>query len=102
LDAQHSGAGANGGLCSMYIDDPSTGGRKYISKNFHSQPTLYVGGSELLVQGTLLNNKELAQRFKLIEAPKSAVTDWMQSKEIQADDERTLDVEPQGGTLVVS
>lgn len=102
VDAQHSGSGANSGLCAMYIDDPSSaGGRRYISKNFHSHPTLYVGGSELLVQSTLLNSKELAQRFKFIEAPKSAVTAWMQSKEKPADDERKLDVEPIGGTLVL-
>lgn len=103
MDAQHSGTGANTGMCALYIDDPSSDmGRKYISKNFHAQPTLYVSGSELIVQSTLLNNRDLAQRFKLIETPKSAVIDFLQAKESQAAEERTNDVAPRGGTLVVS
>jgi hypothetical protein len=103
MDAQHSGSGANSGMCALYIDDHSgEGGRDYISKNFHSQPTLYIGGSELLVQSTLMNSKDLAQRFKFIEPPKSAVSDFLQSRETQAEYERTHDVEPLGGTLVVS
>ena len=103
LDSQHSGVGANSGMCAMYIDDPNGGGgRTYISKNFHSQPTLYVAGSELLVQSTMINDKDLAKRFKFIELPKSAVTDWLQRKEDEfQEDERTLDVEPLGGTLVL-
>ena len=103
LDSQHSGVGANTGMCAMYIDDPNGGGgRTYISKNFHSQPTLYVAGSELLVQSTMINDKDLAKRFKFIELPKSAVTDWLQTKEDEfQEDERTLDVEPLGGTLVL-
>jgi hypothetical protein len=102
MDAQHSGTdGANSGLCALYIDDPNAVGRReYISKSFHSHPTLYIGGSELLVQNTLMNNKDLAQRFRLIEQPKSAVTDFLQSQD--SVEERILDVEPLGGTLVVS
>eukprot|EP00526_Cylindrotheca_closterium_P010063 CAMPEP_0113643660 /NCGR_PEP_ID=MMETSP0017_2-20120614/22966_1 /TAXON_ID=2856 /ORGANISM="Cylindrotheca closterium" /LENGTH=397 /DNA_ID=CAMNT_0000555205 /DNA_START=1 /DNA_END=1194 /DNA_ORIENTATION=- /assembly_acc=CAM_ASM_000147 len=103
MDAQHSGTdGANSGLCALYIEDPTSGaegGRQYISKSFHSHPTLYIGGSELLVQNTLMNSKDLAQRFRLIEQPKSAVTDFLQSQE--SIEERILDVEPTGGTLVL-
>ncbi|KAL3942731.1 MAG: hypothetical protein SGBAC_003138 [Bacillariaceae sp.] len=118
MDAQHSstsgggggdGGGANSGLCALYIDNDAGAGagvgagtdgkRQYISKNFHSHPTLYIGGSELLVQNTLMNTKELAQRFRLIEQPKSAVTDFLQSQE--SVEERILDVEPTGGTLVL-
>jgi len=101
MDAQHSGMdGANSGLCALYIDDPSAeGGRQYISKSFHSHPTLYIGGSELLVQNTLMNSKDLAQRFRLIEQPKSVVSEFMQPQD--SVEERTQDVEPIGGTLVL-
>lgn len=106
MDAQHDGVGggANTGLCALYVDDPSAeGGRRYVSRNFHSHPTLYVGGSELLVRSTILNDKDTADRFRFIEPPKSVVTDWMErsSAEARVADERALDVEPLGGTLVL-
>lgn len=112
LDAQYrAGFDPDGssstGTCALYVDDPnSTQGIQYVSKAFHPHPTLYVAGSEFLVQQLWMSDRrDLARRFHLIEPPKSLVTDWLASRNkknnIVAEDERAVDVPPLAGTLVV-
>jgi hypothetical protein len=96
MDSQRHGSGN----CAMYIDTPDGAGTQYITKHFNAHPTLFVAGGELLTQKLLVNRRELADRFHFIEPPKSLVTDWLNSLH-KADDETILDVEPNGGTLVV-
>jgi Rps23 Pro-64 3,4-dihydroxylase Tpa1-like proline 4-hydroxylase len=96
MDSQRHGSGN----CAMYIDTPDGAGTQYITKNFNAHPTLFVAGGELLTQKLLVDRREWADRFHFIEPPKSVVTDWLNSLH-KADDETMLDVEPNGGTLVV-
>ena len=116
LDAQHDGANIGSGSssdqhrCAMYVDDPVQEGRvQYITKEFNPNPTLFVAGSEFLVQKLLIQpheRRDWADRFHLIEPPKSKITDWLatfddQQKTAAADDESVLEVPPLAGTLVV-
>jgi len=112
LDAQYynnnnENTSSGSGTCALYVDDPtSSQGIQYISKAFHAHPTLYVAGSEFLVQQLWMSDRrDLAQRFHLIEPPKSRVTDWLASRtkknNSMAEDERVVDVPPLAGTLVV-
>lgn len=95
------------GDCAMYILDGNT--KTYISKAFQTNPIMYIAGSELLVKKTLFaNRKDLADRFHLIEPPKSKIGDllkgdkaYMGSGENAAFDEELEDVDPRGGTLVL-
>jgi len=107
LDAQHDG-GANH-RCAMYVVDPVREGQlQYITKEFNPNPTLFVAGSEFLVQKLSIQQqrRDWADRFHLIEPPKSKITDWLTAldddqKTAAADDESVLDVPPLAGTLVV-
>jgi Rps23 Pro-64 3,4-dihydroxylase Tpa1-like proline 4-hydroxylase len=119
MDAQHGGGGGGGGArssssisaekkagnCAMYIDSSSSSTKRlYITNHFNAHPTLFVAGGELLTQKLLVTRRDFAARFHFIEPPKFLVTDFLQSTQKKAaanDDESALDVEPQGGTLVV-
>ena len=65
----------------MYVDDPVREGQvRYITKDFNPNPTLFVAGSEFLVQKLLIQpheRRDWADRFHLIEPPKSRITDWL-------------------------
>jgi len=95
------------GDCAMYILDGMK--RTYISKAFQTNPIMYISGSETLVKKTLFaDRKDLADRFHLIEPPKSRITDILKgdkayagSGEVAAVDEELEDVDPRGGTLVL-
>jgi hypothetical protein len=97
MDSQIHGSGN----CAMYIDTPDGAGTQYITDHFNVNPTLFVAGGERLTQELLVNRRDLAERFHFIEPPKSAVTEWLNSRHNKADDETILDVEPNGGTLFV-
>ena len=112
LDAQRH----DHGDCQMYIQlseetDSDHNRRHYISKAFRTNPILYMAGSELLVKKTLLNNPDLADRFHLIEPPKSKLSDLLMTNKDGGpycgqglpayEDEELRDVDPRGGTLVL-
>ena len=103
----------NHGDCAMYVVNDDNGisanTKSYISKNFQTQPIMYVAGSETLVKKTLFGDrKDIADRFHLIEPPKSKISDILKGDksyagwgEDGAADEVLEDVEPRGGTLVM-
>jgi Rps23 Pro-64 3,4-dihydroxylase Tpa1-like proline 4-hydroxylase len=94
--------------CVLYIrkDENDVHQRINLTPEFDSHPILYVAGSELLTRKLLLE-KHWADRFQLIEPPKSKLDDLMRFSTTQDDSEQqhdsTLlaDVNPIGGTLVI-
>lgn len=70
---------------------------------------MYVAGSEALVKKTLFPDRfDLADRFHLIEPPKSKIADILKGDksyigqgEDARQDELLEDVDPRGGTLVL-
>jgi Rps23 Pro-64 3,4-dihydroxylase Tpa1-like proline 4-hydroxylase len=100
------------GDCAMYIlnnDSGSSINKTYISKTFQTNPIMYVAGSEALTKKILFpDRRDLAERFHLIEPPKSKINDILKGDkaysgigENAAIDEELEDVEPRGGTLVL-
>ncbi len=98
----------NHGDCAMYVVNGET--KTYISKPFQTNPIMYVSGSETLVKKVLFaDRKDLADRFQLIEPPKSRITDiltkrdkeYLGSGQDASVDEELEDVDPRGGTLVL-
>jgi hypothetical protein len=99
----------NHGDCAMYILNEGDGSKTYISKSSQTNPIMYVAGSEQLTKKLLFaDRKDLADRFHLIEPPKSRISDILKRDktylgwgEDAATDEVLEDVEPIGGTLVI-
>lgn len=97
------------GQCSMYVVNESDNTRTYISKSFETNPIMYVQGSEMLVKRLLFTDRaDLADRFHLIEQPKSRLgsifgggDDYAGQGETPSMDEELEDVDPRGGTLVL-
>mmetsp|Transcript_15691 Transcript_15691/g.30719 ORF Transcript_15691/g.30719 Transcript_15691/m.30719 type:complete len:409 (+) Transcript_15691:125-1351(+) len=97
------------GDCAMYVLNEDGRSKSYITKAFDTNPLMYVAGSEALVKKVLLSDrKDLADRFRLIEAPKSKITDILKGDSQYAGqgeppklDEELEDVDPRGGTLVL-
>lgn len=97
------------GDCAMYVlnDDGRT--KTFITKTFDTNPIMYVAGSEALVKQLLLSDrKDFADRFRLIEAPKSRISDILKGDDAYAGegepervDEVLEEVDPRGGTLVL-
>jgi Rps23 Pro-64 3,4-dihydroxylase Tpa1-like proline 4-hydroxylase len=95
--------------CVLYVlrSDNDMTEHVYLTPEFDSHPILYVAGSEVLTQKLLLE-KHWADRFQLIEPPKSKLDNMLrfspalenyrgQNQELSL---RT-DVNPIGGTLVI-
>ena len=105
----------NHGECAMYLLNNESGNgidmnsRTYITKAFETNPIMYVAGSEALVKKLLFTDRQdLADRFHLIEAPKSSLGSFLKGNkaytgwgEVASTDEELEDVEPRGGTLVM-
>ena len=97
------------GECAMYILNEPDKSRTYITKTFQTNPIMYVAGSEQLVKRLLFSNRaDLADRFHLIEPPKSRISDILNGDSSYAGagvpatfDEELEDVDPRGGTLVL-
>lgn len=97
------------GDCAMYVTDAQQQSKVYITKSFETNPIMYVAGSEALVKKLLFaDRKDLAERFHLIEPPKSRISDILKGDkayaglgENAATDEELEDVDPRGGTLVL-
>jgi hypothetical protein len=97
------------GECSMYILNDLDTSRTYITKVFETNPIMYMAGSEQLVKKLLFTDrKDLADRFQLIEPPKSKLADILKGDSAYAGfgedagfDEELEDVDPRGGTLVL-
>jgi len=99
----------NHGQCSMYVVDNALT-KTYISKSFETNPIMYVQGSELIVRKLLFRDRpDLADRFDLIEQPKSKLDSilgggrdsYMGEGENPNRNEELEDVDPRGGTLVL-
>ena len=94
--------------CVLYVlrNDKGVSEQVYLTPEFDSHPILYVAGSELLTRKLLLE-KHWADRFQLIEPPKSKLDDILQFASTQVDSEQQpelpllADVNPIGGTLVI-
>jgi len=113
LDGRRQG---ESGHCALYIDaegltntindnNPQNGGRLYLTKNFQSDPYLFLS-TDWVVQHVLIGNSELGNRFHYVEPPKSLLTDYWAKLEGETNNksgagERILDVPPTGGTLVM-
>jgi hypothetical protein len=97
------------GQCYMYLVNESDRTRTYISKSFETNPIMYVQGSEILAKRLLFTDRaDLADRFHLIEQPKSRLgsifgggDDYVGQGENPSTDEELEDVDPRGGTLVL-
>lgn len=88
------------GNCAMYIDDPNTENIQYVTNDFSASPILFMAGGEALAKKLLIDRPDVASRFHFIEPPKSKIGDLLASN-TKADDEAILQVEPNGGTLVL-
>lgn len=89
------------GNCAMYIDDPQTGGMQYVTKDFSASPILFMAGGEAMTKKLLMDRPDIASRFHFIEPPKSKIGDLLAAANSEADDEAVIEVEPNGGTLVL-
>lgn len=87
------------GNCAMYLDDTGSCQRQYITKDFFAHPILYMAGGESLTKKLLVDRKDLADRFHLIEPPKSLVGDMLALSD--PSDEILEEIDPLGGTLVL-
>jgi Rps23 Pro-64 3,4-dihydroxylase Tpa1-like proline 4-hydroxylase len=98
------------GQCAMYIVDDRNSHNdndtpQYITRPFAPAPLLFTTGSEALIQQFLvINRRTIAPRFRLIESPRNAVSDWIGSKWRRDDADETvavMEIPPLAGTLVV-
>ena len=93
LDGRRGGIS---GKCAMYIDSDDGERRIYLTKEFESDPYLFLT-SDFFVQNMLIQDHDLGKRFHYLEQPKSAATAFF-----KADPGETVkDVPPTGGTLVL-
>lgn len=92
LDGRRGGIS---GKCALYIDSNDGGRKVYLTKEFDSDPYLFLT-SDFFIQNVLIKDHELGSRFHYLEQPKSKLTAYL------GDDpgERVKDVAPLGGTLV--
>lgn len=88
-----------GGKCILYRDGDDGKSKIILTDRFSANPILYVAGASFLAQKLLL--RQDADRFHLIEPPKSKLNDWFGEQLSELDGSRTLDVPPLAGTLVV-
>jgi len=88
--------GGTSGRCALYIDSDDGGRRVYLTKEFDSDPYLFLT-SDFFVQNLLIQNHGLGRRFHYVEQPKSAMTAYFKSDP----GEYVKDVAPIGGTLVM-
>ena len=93
LDGRRGGVS---GKCALYIDSDDGERRIYLTKEFESDPYLFLT-SDFFVQNLLIQDHDLGRRFHYLEQPKSAATAYF-----KADPGETIkDVAPTGGTLVL-
>lgn len=104
----------NDGHCALYTtastsrDENENDNKtfKYISKNFHPDPILYLSGGDFFVQRLLIDNPTLSSRFHFIERPNNSALDKYFAKKsiIETEpynDEMAINIPPLGGTLVL-
>lgn len=97
------------GQCSMYLLNEDNRTRTYMTKSFHTNPIMYVQGSEMLAKRLLFSDRtDLADRFRLVEQPKSRLgsifggaNTYVGEGEEPLVGEELEDVDPRGGTLVL-
>lgn len=88
--------GGQSGRCALYIDSDDGERRVYLTKEFDSDPYLFLT-SDFFMQNLLIQNHDLGRRFHYLEQPKSAVTAYFKSDP----GETVKDIAPIGGTLVM-
>ena len=93
LDGRRGGIS---GKCALYIDSDDGGRKVYLTKEFDSDPYLFLT-SDFFVQNMLIQNHELGSRFHYLEQPKSKLTAYLGNDP----GEQVTDVAPLGGTLVL-
>jgi hypothetical protein len=97
------------GECAMYLLNENDKTRSYVTKGFKTNPMMYIAGSEAMVKKILFSDRaDLADRFHLIEPPKSKIGDFLRGDDAYAGsgedgtfDEELEEVDPRGGTLVL-
>jgi len=92
LDGRRGGIS---GKCALYIDSDDGGRKIYLTKEFDSDPYLFLT-SDFFVQNMLIQDHELGRRFHYLEPPKSKLTSYLGADS----GEEIKDVAPLGGTLV--
>ena len=93
LDGRRGGVS---GKCALYIDSDDGERRIYLTKEFESDPYLFLT-SDFFVRNLLIQDHDLGRRFHYLEQPKSAATAYFKADS----GETSKDVAPTGGTLVL-
>jgi hypothetical protein len=95
--------GVNGANCMLYARAADGSLRDLSSAPFRASPALYLAGGDLFARRLLVDARSDAQRFHLVDAPKSAASAWLPAYGDAGEDggERVRDVAPEGGTLVL-
>lgn len=92
LDGRRGGIS---GKCALYIDSNDGGRKVYLTKEFDSDPYLFLT-SDFFIQNVLIKDHDLGSRFHYLEQPKGKLTAYLGADP----GERVKDVAPLGGTLV--
>ena len=79
------------------------GSQRDISRPFYANPVLFLAGGDTVARKLLIEAPADAERFHLIDAPKSAASAYLPKPGPGGPDggERVRDVSPAGGTLVL-
>ena len=99
LDAARTDEAGN---CALYVLQPD-GSQRDISRPFNANPVLFLAGGDTVARKLLIEAPADAERFHLIDAPKSAASAYLPKPGPGGPDggERVRDVSPAGGTLVL-
>ena len=92
LDGRRGGIS---GKCALYIDSDDGQRKVYLTKEFDSDPYLFLS-SDFFMQNIIIKDHELGARFHYLEQPKSKMTEYLAADK----GEQSKDVAPLGGTLV--
>jgi len=88
--------------CMLYTVDAS-GAKRDLSRKPFANISLYLGGGDRVARTLMLDDPADAERFHLIDAPKSMVSGLMKNSRPEGEDgsERIRDILPRAGTLVM-
>lgn len=100
LDARRPGSD---NCCLFVLQADGVTRRDLSAKPFAASPALYLAGGDFFARKLLLDRPADAERFHLIDAPKSAASAYLPPVGDAGEDggERVRDIAPEGGTLVL-
>ena len=100
LDARRGGADGN---CMLYASAADGSTRDLSSRPFSASPALYLAGGDFFAKKLLVDARADAERFHLIDAPKSPAAALLPPVPDEGEDggERVRNISPEGGTLVL-